>query len=129
MSPLKPALGARILPTAATIVTLMAGLELRAFFSGGVAKYGGVALWATLVYWLVLWSVPRMKPARVSGLTVLISFAVELFQLTPVPMALYEIHPYFALVLGTTFHLPDFPAYVVGAGLGFLVHRLIAGTR
>jgi hypothetical protein len=125
MSDLKSALRARLVPTAAAFVTLGLGLELRALFTGWFAKYGGVALWATLVYWLVLWCIPRLKPGRVAGLTVLISFAVELFQLTPMPMALYEVHPFFALVFGTTFHLPDFPSYVVGAGLGFAIHRLI----
>lgn len=105
-------------------LTLVAGLTLRAVAVGAVAKYGGVALWATLVYALQLVVAPRLRPGRAWLLCVLISFAVEFLQLTPLPMALYEVHAFFALVFGTTFHLPDLPSYVLGATLGLTVHRL-----
>lgn len=112
----------RLFPTAAAALTLMAGLGCRAVLSGWVSKYGGVVLWATLVYFLVLWVRPRLAVARAALLCLGISFAVELFQLTPVPRALYELHAAFALVFGTTFHAWDLPAYAAGTLLGAAIH-------
>lgn len=114
----------RIFPTIAGLLTLAAGLGLRAGFSGWLSKYGGVALWATLVYFLVLWVRPRLAVTRAALLCLGISVAVELFQLTPVPRALYEVHPAFALVFGTTFNAWDLPAYAAGALLGAAIHAL-----
>ena len=112
----------RAFPTVAAILTLAAGLGCRAVLSGPLSKYGGVALWATLVYFLVLWARPRLAVVRTALLCFGISVAVELFQLTPVPRALYEVHPAFALVLGTTFNAWDLPAYAAGALLGAVIH-------
>jgi hypothetical protein len=112
----------RLFPTAAAVLTLVAGLGCRAVFSGWVSKYGGVALWATLVYFLALWIRPQLAVARAALLCLAISIGVELFQLTPVPRALYELHPMFALVFGTTFHAWDLPAYAAGALLGAAIH-------
>lgn len=111
----------RVFATTAALLTLVAGLGCRAVFSGWVSKYGGVALWATLVYFLVLWVRPQLPVARAALLCLAISVAVELFQLTPVPRALYELHAAFALVFGTTFHAWDLPAYAAGALLGAAV--------
>ena len=113
-----------IFPALAIVVTLAAGLATRAFLGGWIAKYLGVALWATLVYFLILFIAPRVPVLRAFAICVVISLVVEFAQLTPGPMALYELHPFFALVFGTTFNAPDLPAYVVGAGLGAAVHAL-----
>jgi hypothetical protein len=115
----------RFFPTAAAVLTLAAGLGCRAVFSGWVSKYGGVALWATLVYFLVLWVRPQLAVGRAALLCLGISVAVELFQLTPVPRALYELHAGFALVFGTTFHAWDLPAYAAGALLGAAIHAAV----
>ena len=112
----------RAFATTAAVLTLVAGLGCRAVFSGWVSKYGGVALWATLVYFLVLWVRPQLAVARAALLCLAISVAVELFQLTPVPRAFYQVHAAFALVFGTTFHAWDLPAYAVGALLGAAIH-------
>jgi hypothetical protein len=118
----------RVFATVAALLTLVAGLGCRAVFSGWVSKYGGVALWATLVYFLVLWVRPQLAVARAALLCLAISVAVELFQLTPVPRALYEVHAAFALVFGTTFHAWDLPAYAVGALLGAAIHLACGGA-
>ena len=108
---------------AAGTTTLIAGLGVRAVLSGWVAKYLGVALWATLVYFLILFVAPRISLLCAFLACVIISFVVELAQLTPAPMALYRIHPFFALVFGTTFNAPDLPAYVFGAGMAVLTDK------
>jgi hypothetical protein len=110
-------------PTIAVVITLGLGLGVRAILSGWIAKYLGVALWATLVYFIIVWLAPRIPLRRAFAICVVISFMVELAQLTSVPLALYEVHPFFALVFGTTFNAPDLPAYVVGAAIGAATDR------
>jgi hypothetical protein len=115
-------LGNRAWALIAGAITLFAGLGVRSVLSGWIAKYLGVALWATLVYFLIVFIAPRLPRLQVFAICVVVSFIVEFSQLTPVPMALYRIHPYFALVFGTTFNAPDLAAYVVGAAIGLAVH-------
>ncbi len=107
------------------VAVLLSGLGLRAAFDGAIAKYGGVALWSTLVYVLLLVLWPRLTILRAFCICVAISFAVEFFQLTPVPRALYELHSAFALVFGTVFSWQDLPAYVGGAALGVILHATV----
>jgi hypothetical protein len=99
------------------------GLGVRAALSGPFAKYGGVGLWSMLVYALIVLMRPAITPLRAGFGATVISFAVELFQLTPFPTALARAHVAFALVLGTTFNWPDFPAYAAGVAIGALVHH------
>ena len=105
-------------------VVIGAGLGVRAALSGPIANLGGVALWATLICCLIVLARPALSPIRLFVAGVGVSFAVELFQLTPIPMALYRIHPASALVLGTSFEAADLPAYVVGSGLGAALQAL-----
>lgn len=106
----------------AALVTVSLGLGARAALTGWTAKVLGVVLWATLVSFLILGVAPRLTVRRAFLLCVAISFAVEFFQLSGVPMRLHALHPAFALVFGTTFSALDLPAYAAGAGLGALVH-------
>ena len=105
------------------------GLALRRFTDGPLAKYGGVALWAALVYALLVVAWPRGSRARVALVALAISFAVELFQLTPVPAALSARHTLFHLVLGDTFHAPDLAAYPLGVALALAVDHLLGVRR
>jgi len=114
---------------AAALLTVAAGLALRRSSDGPLAKYGGVALWATLVYALVVVAWPRWSRARVALVALAISFAVELFQLTPVPAALSARHVLFHLVLGDTFHAPDLAAYPVGVALAAAVDHVMGRLR
>ena len=111
----------RLFALSGALVTVPCGLGIRALFDGAAAKYAGVALWATLVFFLIVLVKPELSWRRAFVVCVGISFVVEFLQLTPGPMALYRVHPAFALVFGTTFNGPDLPAYVVGAGVGALV--------
>ena len=112
---------------AAALLTIAAGLALRRFAGGALAKVGGVALWATLVYALLVVLRPRARPAVVAAVALAISFAVELFQLTPYPAELAARHPLFHLVLGETFHAPDLCAYPIGVALAWAVDRGVGG--
>lgn len=108
----------RVVPTIAAGITIVAGLGVRAVLTGAPANVGGVALWSVLVACLIVWVRPTLSGIRVFGWCLGISVAVELFQLTPIPVGLYRIHRAFALVFGTHFQWADLPAYAIGSGIG-----------
>ena len=87
----------------------------------------GDALYAVLVYVLVLVVAPRVPVGRAAALAFGICAAIELLQLTGWPAAVVDVVPVARYVLGTTFHAPDLLAYAVGvavaAGADVLVSR------
>ncbi len=113
---------ARVL-LAALIVA--AGLAARAFLDGPIAKYSGVALYAALIYAIVSIAWPTARPRQLFAVSLAFCFAIELFQLTPIPARLAEIHRAFALVFGTTFHWPDLIAYAAGAAVAAVAHNAL----
>ncbi len=102
----------------AAVLTVAAGLGVRAALTGDLAKFAGDALYTVLLVWLVLVVAPRTRPVGAAVVALAISVAVELFQLTGVPAALSE-HLLARLVLGSTFNAPDLPWYAVGALAGW----------
>jgi hypothetical protein len=99
----------------ATIVTIAAGLLIRAFLDGPFAKYAGDALYTVLLYLLVLLAFPAARPARVAAIALAASWLIELSQLLDLPEL---VRP----VLGSTFNLPDLLWYAVGAGAAWVIH-------
>lgn len=112
------------LAVAAALVTIALGLLARASLTGLPAKVLGVALYATLVYWVVVCVAPALPVGRVSLVALALCFAVELAQLTPIPAALSARHPLLRLVFGTTFSAWDLPMYAAGVLLAAALHRL-----
>lgn len=117
-------LSARLVYLGAALVTVGVGLGVRAVLTGVVANVGGVALWSVLVACLIAAVRPSLSAVRLAWITLGISVAVELFQLTGVPLALYRIHRLFALVLGTSFQWADLPAYALGSALAGAMQHL-----
>ncbi|MET9610768.1 DUF2809 domain-containing protein [Streptomyces sp. NPDC006512] len=120
-----PAAGAMPTRTAAAlgaVMTVGAGLGLRAVAQGDAAKYGGDALYTVLLLTLVVAAAPRVSPLRAAGVALGASWAVEFFQLTGVPAELSRRSAVARLVLGSTFNAPDLFWYAVGATAGWLVH-------
>lgn len=114
------------------VVTVAAGLSVRSVLDGDLAKYAGDALYALLIFWLVLVVAPRTRAGVAAVVAFAVSVAVELFQLTGVPAELGAHSALARLVLGTTFNAPDLPFYAVGAALGWVLHlavRSIGATR
>jgi hypothetical protein len=109
-----------IRPWLAVPVVLGLGLGVRAFAGGEFAKYAGVALYATLIYALASFWLPRLWAGLVA---VGVSWAVEFFQLTGIPAELSARSGLAHLVFGSTFSWPDLIWYVVGAGVGVVVVR------
>ena len=122
----------RAVPAVAALLTVAAGLSVRSVLTGDVAKYAGDALYALLIFWLVLVVAPRTRGWVAAVVACGFSVAVELFQLTGVPATLGAHSTLARLVLGTTFNAPDLPFYAVGAAAGWVLHHLagrFAGRR
>ncbi|MFD9692502.1 DUF2809 domain-containing protein, partial [Kitasatospora sp. NPDC059088] len=115
MTELRNGLTVRLPAVAAALVTVAAGLGVRAVLTGEVAKYAGDALYTVLVYALVVLVVPRVRPVRAALVAAAVSWAVELFQATGLPDAWGRHSGLVHLVLGSTFNPPDLCWYLVGA--------------
>ncbi|MFE2291181.1 DUF2809 domain-containing protein [Streptomyces sp. NPDC059452] len=106
----------------AGVVTVAAGLGVRAVGDGAFAKYAGSALYTVLLCALVAFCAPRARPVVVAATALALSWAVELLQLTGVPADLSARSAVARLVLGSTFNAPDLFWYAVGAVAGWAVH-------
>jgi hypothetical protein len=98
----------------AAVVILAAGLGVRAVFDGAFAKYAGVALYAALIYVLVLFVAPRLTTWLAAAVATAFCWLVEFAQLTPYPADLSARSGLARLVLGSTFNAPDLFWYVAG---------------
>jgi len=114
---------------AAAILVLAAGLAVRAFTDGAFAKYAGVALYAALIYTLVVLVAPRIRPLVAAGIALAFCWAVEFAQLSPVPAALSERSTVARLVLGSTFNKPDLLWYAVGIAVTAAAHSGVQKIR
>ncbi|MCG5218768.1 ribosomal maturation YjgA family protein [Streptosporangium soli] len=111
----------RALAALAAVLTVAAGLSVRAFTDGAFAKYAGDALYTVLVFALILTVLPRLRLAVAALAALAVSWAVEFAQLTGVPAELAAITPLARLVFGTSFNPPDLFWYAVGAGAAWAV--------
>ncbi|MFJ9774551.1 DUF2809 domain-containing protein [Kitasatospora sp. NPDC101157] len=125
MNDLRTGLAARLPAAAAALLTVAAGLGVRAAMTGDPAKYAGDALYTVLVYALVVLVVPGVRPVRAALVAAGVSWAVELFQATGLPDAWGRHSGLVHLVLGSTFNPPDLFWYLVGAGGAALLHRVL----
>lgn len=95
-------------------------------------NYLGDALYAAMVFALLLIARPRLALDRAAALALLIVWSIELFQLTDIPLALREQgNPLLRLVavaLGTTFSPVDLVFYALGIG-AFLALELCLRRR
>lgn len=101
-------------------VVVGAGLVVATSASGALADPAGDALYAGLVYVLVLLVRPRVRPWRAGAVATAVCVAVELAQLTGAPAALVEAVPVARFVVGTTFVPVDLLAYALGAALAMV---------
>ncbi|WP_326767087.1 DUF2809 domain-containing protein [Streptomyces sp. NBC_01591] len=115
---------ARAVAAGAAVLTVLAGLGVRAFMDGDLAKYAGDALYTVLICALVAVLAPGARPVVKAGTALAFSWAVELLQLTGVPADLSRHSAVARLVLGSTFNAPDLFWYAVGAGFAWAVTAL-----
>jgi len=86
----------------------MAPLHLPPF----LYKYGGSALWAAMVYWLVAALFLRLNPVRIASLAAIIAALVEFSRLYhPPALDAFRMTLTGKLILGRFFSLKDVLAY------------------
>jgi hypothetical protein len=107
------------------------GLGLAVHFrgEGAAADPAADALYAVLIYLLVAFIRPRTHSVLIGAVALSFCVAIELFQLTGIPLALNEITPLARLVFGTTFVAADLLSYAAGvvviASIDHLVRRQV----
>ena len=86
-----------------------------------VAKYGGDALWALVVFLGFGIAFHRSSTVRIALIAVGFAWSVEFLQLYHAPwIDRIRLTRFGHLVLGTTFNSPDLLAYTIGIALGAL---------
>jgi hypothetical protein len=95
-----------------------------------VAKYGGDALWALVVFLCFGIVFPRSSMVRIALAAVCFAWGVEFLQLYHVPwIDGIRSTGLGRLVLGSTFNGPDLVAYVIGIGLGVLAEWVLLNEK
>ncbi|MFI8192255.1 DUF2809 domain-containing protein [Streptomyces sp. NPDC085946] len=118
----------RCAAAAAALVIVGAGLGLRAVATGGLAKYGGDALYTLMTVALVVLAAPRTAPPKAARTALALSWGIEFLQLTGVPAELSRHSTAARLILGSTFDAPDLLWYAVGALAGRPLARALAAA-
>ena len=111
--------------------TIALGLATRRFpnaFPTVIAEYGGDALWAMLVYWLLALVWPRTSPTRLALVAFTIAVCDELSQLIDWQwLQSLRATRLGALVLGQGFLWSDLVCYAVGVAaacaIDLAIHR------
>jgi hypothetical protein len=125
------------LALAIALIVIALGLGLRFYglrlgLSVFIVKYGGSALWATMVYWLLAALLPRWSWRRVGLLALAVTVIVEASRLIHTPwLDGFRLTLAGALLLGRIFSLWNIVAYAVGIVLGIAIDRMAmrrAGT-
>jgi hypothetical protein len=102
------------------------GLGLPAF----VVKYGGSALWGTMVFMLVAMAASTLSRPRIALIAAGIAIGVELFRLVHFPwLDAFRLTLPGALLLGRIFSAWNMVAYGVGIGLGVWLDCLAMSAR
>lgn len=103
--------------TTLLLLTIPLGLLVRfaSFWPRAVSKYGGSALWAIAIFWLVSLLLPYSRlPLRASA-ALLIAFGIEFFKLVRTPaLDAFRLTLPGKLVLGRIFSARDLLAYSIG---------------
>ena len=95
---------------------IIAGLAVHAWMpDGGVSDVTGDGLYAAAVYLTVVLIAPRLSPLAVGGIALAWCVAVELFQLTGLPLQWGAAFPPVMLLLGTVFDPRDLLVYALTA--------------
>jgi hypothetical protein len=96
------------------VVTIAIGLAVHWWMPGATGDFLADALYAVLIYLIVSFVVPRAPVLIPFAVAFGFCLALELFQLTDIPLAIGEVFSPARLVLGTTFVGRDIVAYGVG---------------
>ena len=93
---------------------VITGLVVHFVTEGAVGDFVADALYAVLIFLLLSLFFVRVNGWLIAGIAIALCTAIELFQLTGVPLAMAEAFPPARLVFGTTFIATDLIAYILG---------------
>ena len=112
------------------LIVVIAGLVVHYLLPAGQGTdIAGDALYALAAYLVVVALAPRWHPVAVFGVSAAWCVAVELFQLTGLPVAWAEAFPPARLVFGTTFTAADLGLYAVGVAAATAADALASRAR
>lgn len=108
------------------LLTVAAGLAVHSLAPDGAASdIAGDALYAVAAYLAAIVVLPRLRPGTVALIAAAWCTAVELFQLTGVPLRLGADFSPVMLVLGTVFDVRDLVIYLVAVAVVALLDALL----
>lgn len=116
------------------LAVILSGLALRRYgfglgLPGVVVKYGGSALWAAMVFFLLATVAPAWKRPTIAAIAAVLAVAVELFRLIHTPwLDAFRLTLAGALLLGRIFSGWDILAYGVGIAAAAMLDRLLVPT-
>ncbi len=120
----------RLAAVLALAVVVAAGLAVHRLMPSSVASdVAGDALYAVAVYTGLVLLLPRARPLVLAAGAVVWCVAVELLQLTGVPITLAERMPVAALVLGSGFDARDLVVYVLAVASALGVDGVVTRVR
>jgi hypothetical protein len=133
-TPPRNATGRRLIALLLLLCAIAAGVGIHyGAPSGTVSDIAGDVLYAIAAYLAVVIVAPRLRPLTVGAIAAGWCVAVELFQLTGIPLALGAVFPPAMLVLGTVFDARDIALYLgtaaVVVSLDTALQRLARRTR
>lgn len=114
----------RLVAAIAGAAALALAFGIRAVADGPLEQHSGTALYASLIYAIVVFLWPRLSPPAAAAAATGFCWAVELAQLTGIPAALSAKSIVARLVLGVAFDPIDLIWYPVGALVFMVLHRL-----
>ncbi|MFF7681236.1 DUF2809 domain-containing protein [Microbacterium sp. NPDC007973] len=120
----------RLAAVLALAVVVAAGLAVHRLMPSSVASdVAGDALYAAAAYTGLVLLLPRARPPVLAAGAAAWCVAVELLQLTGVPITLAERMPVAALVLGSGFDARDLVVYVLAVASALGVDGVVTRVR
>ncbi len=120
----------RLAAVLALAVVVAAGLAVHRLMPSSVASdVAGDALYAVAVYTGLVLLLPRSRPLVLAAGAAAWCVAVELLQLTGMPITLAERMPVAALVLGSGFDARDLVVYVLAVASALGVDGVVTRVR
>jgi len=118
----------RILVAAAAVLTVCAGLLVNRFGEGIRSDIAGDALYAVLIYLLLVFLFPRAPRTVPAALAIIFCTGIELLQLTDVPSTLTEAFPPAVLAFGASFDQRDLLVYAFAVIAVMMVDVILSRT-
>lgn len=116
----------RVVAAVVLAIVIVTGLAVHRWAPGAFGDIAGDALYAAAAYLAAVIVLPRLSPIACGAIALTWCAAVELFQLTGVPLVWGAAVPALKLVLGTGFDARDLVVYTAAVAASVVID-LLAG--